>query len=208
MAIRHATPDEARRFERLLEAMSDFFFMDDPGSAFARVVKDVMEVFPDCVIVGGVALSYHVKNRRLTEDVDIVLLNTSFTGLAGERFEMVEDKPSTLRHKETGIKVDVLTPDHPTVNRELVNIVPVHVQIIEQAGTRIRVASPAMVIGLKLPRAIHESRKGLQDRLDIISILDDNPDLELDPIRAHLSKEEKDMLNELIEYGEKLTDDR
>ena len=73
MAIRHATPDEARRFERLLEAMSDFFFMDDPGSAFARVVKDVMEVFPDCVIVGGIALSYHVKNRRFTEDVDILL---------------------------------------------------------------------------------------------------------------------------------------
>ena len=64
-----------------------------------------------------------------------------------------------------------------------------------------------MVIGLKLPRAIHESRKGLQDRLDIMTLLSDNPGLDLDPIRAHLSVEESDMLDDLIRYGEKLIDD-
>ena len=111
---------ESERFQRVLETISDFFAMDDPRSSFNRVLKDLMECCPDAVIVGGIGVSFYLKNPRTTKDVDIILLNEPpDTSQFRRLFEPAKGKPLTVRHKETGIEVDLLTEENPVLNREL-----------------------------------------------------------------------------------------
>lgn len=201
--------DRAEKMERVLSAMSNFFSMDDPSSSFARTLKDLMEACPEGVIVGGIALSFHVENPRATKDIDIVLLDEfSGPGRFEDPFEPVPGKPLSVRHKDTGIEVDLLTPANPVLNAKILSMVPENLEVIEQAGTKIRVAKPAVIIGLKLGRAIHNTPEGLQDRADILSLLRDNPNLDLEMVKPHLSTEEGDMLADLRRFGEGLSSGR
>lgn len=194
---------EALRFQKVLDFVSDFFFMDEPSSSFARVLKDLMEACPECVVVGGIALSFYVENPRTTKDVDIVLLQvTPFRDRLKEFFDEVPDKPFTLRHKETSIEVDFLTLDHPLINREILALVPVQFNVITRAGTDVKVVKPNLLLGLKLARAVHNTQQGFQDRADILSLLNDNPGLNLESIIPKLSDDEREMLDDLVRFGE------
>lgn len=199
---------EAHKFELVLETLSQFFNMEDPVGTFSRTIRDIMEAFPDCVIVGGIAQSYYMNNPRATKDIDIALAGDfPEPGRFTELFETVPGMPFTLLHKETRIQVDLLTSDHPVANSEILAMIPAHVNVMEQGGTSIRLAKPEMIIGLKIKRAIHNTPQGLQDRADILSLLKDNPLLDLGMIEPHLSEEEGEMLDDLIRFGKELLDD-
>jgi hypothetical protein len=193
------------RIQWALEMISQFHSMDDPRSGFARVLRDLMESCPGCVVVGGVGVAFYVRNPRATKDVDIVITDESpLSPGFFDRFEWTEDKPFTVRHKETGIEVDLLTVDNPVVNRGLLMKVPNRVNEFERAGTSIRVAKPDFIIGLKLHRAINNTPEGYQDRTDILTILRDNPELQLESILEHLTEEERDLLDDLLGFREQM----
>jgi hypothetical protein len=196
---------DADRFEKVLEFMSDFFAMEDPRSSFNRVIRDLMECCPQGVIVGGIAVTFYVKNPRTTKDVDIVLLDTaSLASRFRERFEPIAGMPSSVRHKETGIEVDLLMPESPLANRALLEQATKHFRLIDRAGTLVRVAAPEMIVGLKLRRALNATPKGLIDRSDILTILSEHSYVDLDSLREHLSEEERDLLDDLLTYRDKL----
>ena len=197
--------NESLKFEKVLETVSQFFAMDNPASSFNRVLHDLMECCPGGVIVGGMAVSFYVKNPRTTKDVDIVLVGDATTTEAfQQRFEPVPDKPLTVRHKETGIEVDLLSDANPVLNPDLLGAAAKRFRLIERAGTSVRVTSPEMIIALKLRRAQNNTAVGLQDRSDIVSILNDNPELDLSPAKKHLSDDELDLLNDLMTYRDKM----
>lgn len=200
---------DAQKFERVLAFMSDFFAMDNPTSSFNLAIKDLMEYCPDGVIVGGMAVTFYVKNPRTTKDVDIVLLHgTPLTSEFQRRFEPVSDKPLTVRHKQTGIEVDLLTVDNPVANPDLIRLASERFRVIERAGTSVRVASPEVLIALKLGRALNDTVSGLQDRADIVAILNDNPELGFTAPRKYLSADELAMYDDLLRYREKITPGR
>ena len=196
---------ESERFQKVLESISEFFAMDDPRSSFNRVLHDLMECCPGGVIVGGMAVSFYVKNPRTTKDVDIILLGEKpATKAFLERFEPIADKPLSVRHKDTGIEVDVLSPRNPVMNRELLEAASERFRVIERAGTEVRVAEPEMIVALKLRRAMNTTPKGLIDRADILNILTDNPEVDVTPLKSLLPEEESDLLDDLLIYREKL----
>lgn len=196
---------ESERFEKVLETISEFFAMDNPSSSFNRVLRDLMECCPEGVIVGGMAVSFYVKNPRTTKDVDIILLDKALdSSQFRQRFETVAGKPLTVQHKETGIEVDLLLEENPVLNRELLRATQARFRMIERAGITVRVAAPEMIIALKLRRAMNNTALGLQDRTDIVSLLNDNAGLDLSPIRELVAEEEGDLLDDLLTYRENL----
>ena len=123
-----------------------------------------------------------------------------------ELFEPLSDKPFTVRHRETGIEVDILTRENPVLNPAILALVPEMVDVIEQAGIQVRVAQPQLIAGLKIARAINNTPAGLQDRADILALMRDNPEMELQGVRAHLSDDENALLDDLQRYREQLAD--
>ena len=182
--------NESLKFEKALETISQFFAMDNPASSFNRVLHDLMETCPGGVIVGGMAVSFYVKDPRTTQDVDIAFADEDpLPPEFHERFEPVPGKLMTARHKETGIDVDLLNPANPVLNHALLSELTKHANWIERAGRKIRVASPEFIIGLKLHRALTHSVEALQDQAHILSVLVDNPDLEFLQMKKALSED-------------------
>jgi hypothetical protein len=196
---------DAERFDRALETISQFFAMDNPQSTFNRVLRDLMDTCPGGVIVGGMAVTFYVKNPRTTKDVDIVLLEGAPATIEFERrFEPVADKPLTVRHRETGIEVDILSPRNPVLNATLLQAASERFRVIDRAGIPVRVTSPEGIIALKLRRAQNNTPEGFQDRSDILSLFRDNPDVDPVPLSALLSGDENDLLQDLLRYRDEM----
>jgi len=196
---------DALRIDRNLELISNFFAMDNPASTFNRVLRDLMETCPGGVIVGGMAVSFYVKDARTTVDVDIVLAaGAPRTRDFSNRFEALAGKPLSVRHKDTGIEVDVLSPLNPIMNDALVRAASKRFRVILRAGIAVRVAEPDMIIALKLRRAMNPTPKGFIDRGDILNILTDNPELDVTSLKRLLPEQEFDFLSDLLVYREKL----
>jgi hypothetical protein len=111
-----------------------------------------------CVLIGGVALSYYTKPRSTT-DSDLLFLAKEDIPTEVSKFR--RHRPGAFEHKQTGVEIEVLTPESIKMTQELA-------EAIYERSTKvdgIRVASPAGLIASKL------ERWSLQDRADIDAIL-------------------------------------
>ena len=165
---------------------------DSIQSKFNRVLADLSSVYPNAILVGAVAAAKYVRSPmepRETFDVDVMLEEKDFAEFLID--EIPEDKLETLetyfdtsdsvyhslKHKETGIYVDLLSTESQPIRKRISRHVLNH---REQATHRllgekhsIDILRPELLLAMKINRYCKDpkSDKGLSDRLDIVKIL-------------------------------------
>ena len=113
----------------------------------------------NCVLVGGLALSYYIKPRQ-TQDVDIIFLTEE--DIPNNVYGFKRNRLHSFEHIKTGVEIEVLTPKFLNKNK----------QIFEKAfeesilSDGIRVASPKSLIALKL------NRFNSRDKVDILELIE------------------------------------
>lgn len=112
----------------------------------------------NCVLIGGIALSYYVK-PRYTEDIDILFLSKMYIPETLNKFK--KHRPSAFQHNKTHVEVEVVTPE--LINTPIFLVATVFVTAIIKDG--IKIASPSGLIALKL------GRFNLQDQADIYALI-------------------------------------
>jgi len=93
---------------------------------FNKVLSDLAKVYPDAVLVGAVAAAKYVRNPnkpRETKDVDVLLGEKDFAeflidDIPEEKlkvletyFENSDSANHSLKHRETGVYVDLLSTE-------------------------------------------------------------------------------------------------
>jgi hypothetical protein len=163
---------------------------DLPGR-YGRVVKALNQVLAACdceaVVGGGWAVWRHGYVGRVTQDVDIVLpadkVDEFKKVAAVSGFDVLTEPAGRwpkLRHRETGIEVDVLPEGgRPGVaTRPAPTTIP-HPREMGAARGELRYASLASLVELKLAAG------RLRDEADVVELLRQNPD-QIDALRSHL----------------------
>lgn len=100
---------------------------------------------PTGVLIGGIALSFHVKPRA-TQDIDLLFLTPDAIPDAMEGFR--RHRSNAFEHLQTGVEVEVVSP--ATINIGMGLARAVFDAAVVTNG--IRVASPSGLVALKLQR--------------------------------------------------------
>ena len=130
---------------------------------------------PSSILIGGVALSFHAKPRT-TQDIDILFLTPDAAPDAVPGFR--RHRAGAFEHIETGIEVEIITPQSINVRPDLIKAVVD--DAVENDG--IRIASVSGLVALKL-----QSLR-LIDKADIVQLINTGR-VNLDPFplsQAHL----------------------
>lgn len=110
------------------------------------------------VLIGDIALSFHVKPRT-TQDIDVLFLTPESVPATIEGFR--RHRNNAFEHIQTGVEVEVVTPTSINVSASLARAV-FDTAIINDG---IRVASASGIVALKLQR-LHAI-----DEADIIQLI-------------------------------------
>jgi hypothetical protein len=110
------------------------------------------------VLIGGLALSFHVK-PRMTQDVDVLFARSSDIPNEVDGFQRLH--AGGFQDRRTGVKVDVFTPETINVPSDVVE--RVFRTAVQSDGMRI--ASPSGLVALKL------FRLRMQDKADIVELI-------------------------------------
>ena len=162
-----------------------------PGR-FNRVISDISKVYPTSILVGAVAASKYIgyaNEPRITFDVDILLEEKDFSDflldeipenteqLLESLFDNSDSRNHSLKHKKTGIYLDVLSTESKPIRKKIVRYIlenrkeTTHIlQIKEQS---IDILRPEFLVAMKLNRYSKKPRseRGLCDRVDIMKVL-------------------------------------
>lgn len=135
------------------------------------LVPELIQAFKDwpkqnCVLIGGLALSYYVKPRTTT---DIDILYQSEQNIPSQANNFKRNKDHSFKHKLTGVEIETLTPNFINIPQDLIQ------QIFDTAikTEDCLIASPAGLISLKL------HRNSFQDRADIAALLQKYPNIDI-----------------------------
>ena len=114
-------------------------------------------------LVGGLALGAHLSQPRATQDVDVLMASETdletIAGLTQAKFRRV--RPHALAHRETGVVVELLTPQFLRQDEAISTSALSSAQTVNG----VPVAGKEALIATKLQRA------SLQDRADIERLL-------------------------------------
>jgi hypothetical protein len=164
---------------------------DLPGR-YGRVVKALDHVLRACdcesVVGGGWAVWRHGYVGRVTQDIDIALpvdhVDAFLQAAAVSGFDVL-DQPSghwpKLRHRETGINVDVLPEGgRPGTSQRLAPTTIPHPRLMGASRGALKYMSLKSLIELKLAAG------RLRDEADVLELARENQDSIAD-IQAHLA---------------------
>jgi hypothetical protein len=164
---------------------------DLPGR-YGRVVGAIDQVLSTCdcesVIGGGWAVWRHGYIGRVTQDVDIALPGERIeeflkvASLSGfEVLARTAGRWPKLRHRETGIEVDILPEGgRPgTASRPAPTVIP-HPKSMGAVRGTLTYISLASLVELKLAAG------RLRDEADVMELIRENPD-RIDELRRHLA---------------------
>lgn len=185
---------------------------DLPGR-YGRVIRALDHVLEsmhcESVVAGGWAVWFHGYEGRMTQDVDIVLaadrIEEFLCVAAVAGFEVLPQKPGRwpkVRHKETGIKVDILPEGAQpgTASRPAPTKIP-HPSKLGAGGTKLRYIELEPLIELKLAAGRP------QDEADVAKLILENPD-KVAVIRLHLATVHADYVAEFDRLVERASDQR
>lgn len=154
---------------------------DLPGR-YGRVVKALDQVLAACnceaVVGGGWAVWRHGYVGRVTQDIDVILPADKvdeFKKLASvSGFEVLAEPAGRwpkLRHRETGIEVDVLPEGgRPGLEAKPAPTTIPHPRTMGATRGELRYASLASLVELKLAAG------RLRDEADVLELIRENPD--------------------------------
>ncbi len=167
--------------------------LDDSAlSKFNSVIADILKVYPDAVLAGAVAAAKYVRDPetpRQTFDVDILLGEKDFAEFLVDeipedklkaleaRFETSDSANHSLKHRETGIYVDLMSTGSKPLRNSIIREAfenrnhATHLLIGENHA--IDILKPELLLAMKTIRYCKnpKSEKGISDRLDIVKIL-------------------------------------
>jgi hypothetical protein len=159
---------------------------------FNQVIADVAKVYENAVLIGAVAAAKYIfldSGPRVTYDVDILIDEEDFDHFVHDEipadtvvkletwFEDSDSPSHSLKHRKTGIYVDLLSPKSRPVRKKLLRFILENreetTNVIPVGDQWIRVLKPEFLIAMKLNRCtkIPRSERGLSDRIDIIKML-------------------------------------
>ena len=112
----------------------------------------------NCVLIGGVALSYYVV-PRMTQDIDMFFLSKEDIPLYLNGFKRTRN--GAFQHNKTHVEVEVVTPQYINMREELaIKIFETSIKI-----DNIYIASPEGLIASKLGRFSYQDRADIQNLL-------------------------------------------
>ena len=111
----------------------------------------------DCVLIGGLALSYWVK-PRLTQDVDVLFKSERDIPQSLPKFSRKRDH--AFQHNRTHVEVEILTPAFLNIPSDVVHFVFETAKKVDN----ISVASPEGLVLLKM------ERWNIQDKADAVAL--------------------------------------
>lgn len=173
--------------DTLEEAIADSI----PGR-FNRVVSDIARVYPRAILVGAVAAAQYITHQnepRITYDVDVLLEEKEFSDFLADEipedtlsaletyFEDSDSANHSLKHRETGIYVDLLSLESKPVRKKIVRYILENrekaTNTFQVGGQSIDILKPEFLIAMKLNRYSKgpRSERGLCDRVDIMKVL-------------------------------------
>lgn len=162
-----------------------------PGQ-FNRVISDIAKVYPSAILVGAAAAAQYISHEnepRITYDVDVLVGEKDFSDFMADEipdetvktletyFEDSDSANHSLKHRETGIYVDLLSLASKPVRKKIVRHILENrdkttntFQVGEQS---IAILKPEFLIAMKLNRYSKKPRseRGLCDRVDIMKVL-------------------------------------
>lgn len=137
------------------------------------------------VLVGGMALSFHVK-PRYTEDIDILYLNKSDVPLKVNGFN--KHRNHAFEHKKYGVEVELLDPEFINMPKETAKLI--YDNAIVSNGYKI-----ASKEGLIISKLFRFNRRDQADIEDVINNYKGNIDLS----KYNLSKDLMDKYNSIAD---------
>ena len=190
---------------------------------FNKVIDDLSKVYPDAILCGAVAAAKYVRTPerpRETEDIDVMLDEKDFAEFLID--EIPEDKLKvldryfdtsdsvnhSLRHRETGIYVDLLSTESSPIRKKISRHVlenrdmATHILIGDQHSMDI--LKPELILAMKINRHAKDpgSEKGRSDRMDVEKILktllEKNIPVETEKIYAFLNRREIKLFSEIL----------
>jgi hypothetical protein len=162
-----------------------------PGK-FNRVISDISKVYPTAILVGAVAAAQYIRHSnepRITYDVDVLLDEKDFsdflldeipldTVTKLETFFFDSDSVNhSLKHKETGIYLDLLSVESKPIRKNIVRYILGNrdktTHVLKVGDRSIDILRPEFLIAMKLNRYSKKPRseRGLCDRIDIMKVL-------------------------------------
>jgi hypothetical protein len=159
---------------------------------FQQVIADIAGVYPKAILVGAAAAAQYIgssNNPRITLDVDILLEEKDFSDFLADEipgqtltaletcFDDSDSVNHSLKHKETGIYVDLLSLESKPIRKNLVrNILENRKNAthrLKVLGRFIDILKPEYLIAMKLNRFFKKpkSERGQCDRIDILKLL-------------------------------------
>jgi len=159
---------------------------------FNTVLADLAKIYPNAILVGAVAAAKYIRNPNMpreTKDVDILLDEKDFAEflideIPEEKVTLLEtyfdDSDSanhSLKHKDTGIYVDLLSTESKPIRNKIAR----HILTNRERSTHklfgenhtIDILKPELLLAMKVNRygKNPKTERGLSDRLDIVKIL-------------------------------------
>lgn len=159
---------------------------------YNRVLEDIVRVYDNAILVGAVAAAKYIDHpheARVTYDVDILIDEKNFSDFLNDeipeavlhelerRFADSDSPNHSLRHRETGIYVDLLSASSKPISGKLVRHIldsrDTTTELIPVGDRHIRILKPEYIVAMKLSRCTKNPRseRGLCDRIDIIKLL-------------------------------------
>jgi hypothetical protein len=119
----------------------------------------------DCVLIGGVALSYYIK-PRYTQDVDFLFLSETDIPDNVDKFKRF--RKGAFRNNKTHVEVEVISPETINTNKNTVKAVFDTAKIVDG----VKVASPSGLVALKLGRFSYQDMADIQElyKFDLIDL--------------------------------------
>lgn len=198
---------------------------------FNKVIADLSNVYPDAILAGAVAAAKYVRNPEIpreTYDVDILLGEKDFAEFLVDEipadklkqletyFESSDSANHSLKHKETGVYVDLMSTESKPIRKKIARHVLENrtqaTHILFGKNHYIDILKPELVLAMKMNRFRKQPKteKGLSDRLDIIKILKTIKEKKIpinhDLVKSFLNDKEKKIYDTLLEDIENVID--
>ncbi len=196
---------------------------DDKTEKFGKVINDLSRIYPEAVLVGAVAAAKYVRHPerpRETEDIDVLLGEEDFAEFLID--ELPEDKLKklnayfdtsdsvnhSLKHKKTGIYVDLLSTESNPIRKKISRHVlgnreqATHTLIGDEHSMDI--LKPELLLAMKINRYCKnpDSEKGRSDYIDIVKIIktmrEKKIPIKQDTIKSFLNDREAKKFDEIL----------
>jgi hypothetical protein len=169
------------------------FYQFASNQPLHKTLFDLSELLQNKIkwaLCGGLAIGAYT-NPRGTEDVDIILENDAIIDTVVQLTQSLfrHNRFHALVHKQTGVEVDLVTPEFIKVDLSIVLKAIATASIINLGGIKVPIVTKAGLVALKLGRA------SAYDIGDIESIIKNNNDIDLS--QYSLGEKEKKLFEDI-----------